>query len=104
MMNETYYGHMLRQKVMDMENKVKDKTYYVKGKVKTLIYQSKYRLHHHKKGNMIDHCISIAAAMFIIAFSLFTAINWLFWLGVISILSNCILLTVTLSKNGGRKG
>ncbi len=98
MMNETYYGHMLRQKGIDIENKIKDKTYYVKGRIKTLICQTKHKLHHHKNGNMVDHYISITIALLIIAISLFTATNWLFWFGVISILGNCILFAFTLSK------
>nr|WP_040207680.1 hypothetical protein [Neobacillus jeddahensis] len=103
MVNESYFGHMLRQKSKDTENKIKEKAYYVKKTVQTSIFQANHRLHHHKKRNGADNCISIAIALFIIVVSLFSATSWLFWLGIVSILSNAVLLIFSLSKNNGRK-
>lgn len=96
--NESYISNMLHQKAKDIKNKIKEKIYYVKNTVQQSISQANHKFHRNKKRNWIDNCVSIAIALLIIAASWLTATNWLFWIGVVSILSNALLLIISLIK------
>lgn len=91
-MNETNISHALHQKVKEIEQKIKKKAYYVKNNMKQSI--SKAKFHSNKKLNHIGYCVSIATALLIIAVSWLNAINWLFWIGILSIISNALLLLI----------
>ncbi|GIN88540.1 hypothetical protein J6TS2_49260 [Heyndrickxia sporothermodurans] len=95
-MNETNISNALHQKVKEMEQKIKEKAYYVKNNMKQSI--SKAKFHYNKKLNRVGYCVSIATALLIITVSWSNAIIWLFWIGVLSIISNALLLIIYLIK------
>lgn len=95
---KVYISNTLYQKAKDIENQIKEKTYYIKNKTKQSISQANYKFHRNKKLNQIGYCVSIFTALLIIAASWLTATNWLFWIGVVSILSNALLLIINLIK------
>lgn len=96
--SESYISNMLHQKAKDTENKIKEKTYYVKNTVRQSISQAKHKFHRNKKLNWVGNCVSIAIALLIIAASWLTATNWLFWIGIASIVSNALLLIINVIK------
>ncbi|PGZ99841.1 hypothetical protein COE51_08395 [Bacillus pseudomycoides] len=91
-------SNMLRQKAKDIENKIKEKAYYVKNRARKSISQVNHKFHRNKKLNRVGNCVSIAIALLIIVTSWLTATNWLFWIGVVSIVSNALLLIINLIK------
>ncbi|MGE7920026.1 hypothetical protein ACQKM9_13980 [Viridibacillus sp. NPDC093762] len=93
--NNAYMSCMLLyQKVKEAEYKLKRKIYYVKNTIKQSVSHAKYKFHRNKKLNRAGSYVSIVIALLIITFSWLTTINWLFWAGVVSILSNAFLLII----------
>ncbi|WP_256216925.1 hypothetical protein [Bacillus sp. 491mf] len=97
-MNKVYLSNALYEKAKETENKMKEKVYYVKNKAQQSISQAKDKFHRNKKRNQIGYCVSIATALLIMAASWLTATNWLFWIGVVSILSNAVLFSISYIK------
>ncbi len=91
-------SNVIYQKVKETENKMKEKVYYVKNTVQHSISQAKDKFHRNKRRNQIGYCVSIATALLIMAVSWLTATNWLFWIGVVSILSNALLYSISFIK------
>lgn len=98
MMSKVYISNTFYQKAKDTENKMKAKVYYVKNTVQHSISQAKDKFHRNKKRNRIGYCVSIATALLIMGVSWQTATSWLFWIGVVSILSNAVLFSISYIK------
>ncbi|PEA52500.1 hypothetical protein CON64_23375 [Bacillus pseudomycoides] len=97
-MSKVYISNAFYDKAKETEKKMKKKVYYVKNTVQQSIYQAKDKFHRNKKRNRIGYCGSIATAVLIMVASWLTATNWLFWLGVVSILSNALLYSISFIK------
>ncbi len=97
-MSKVYMSNVIYQKAKETENKMKEKVYYVKNTVQQSISQAKDKFHRNKKLNRIGYCVSIATALLIMAASWLTATHWLFWIGVVSILSNAVLFSISYIK------
>ncbi|MDP7977738.1 hypothetical protein [Bacillus multifaciens] len=97
-MSKVYVSNIFYQKAKDTENKIKEKVYYVKNTIQQSISQTKDKFYRNKKRNRIGYCGSIATAILIMVASWLTATNWLFWIGVVSILSNALLYCISFIK------
>ncbi|MEI4803785.1 hypothetical protein ACIGHG_08590 [Bacillus sp. NPDC077411] len=97
-MSKVYLSNVFYEKAKETENKMKEKIYDVKNTVQQSISQAKAKFHRNKKRNQIGNCVSIAIALLIMAASWLTATNWLFWIGVVSILSNALLFSISFIK------
>lgn len=97
-MSKVYLSNALYEKAKETENKVKEKVYYVKNRVQQSISRAKNNFHRNKKRNQIGYCVSIATALLIMVTSWQTATHWLFWIGVVSILSNVLLFSISFIK------
>ncbi|MBB2483326.1 hypothetical protein H5P36_24540 [Bacillus sp. APMAM] len=91
-------NHALYQKGKKVKNKVKEKVYYLKNKIKHSISLANYKIHRKNNLNRADNYVSIAIALLIITASWLATIDWLFWVGVLSILSNAFLLIINPIK------
>lgn len=98
-MSKVYISNIFYQKAKDTENKIKEKVYYVKNTIQQSISQAKDKLYRNKKRNRIGYCVSIIIALLIMVASSLTATNWLFWIGVVSIISNAFMFSISFKKD-----
>ncbi|MES5397399.1 hypothetical protein ABU952_14875 [Bacillus amyloliquefaciens] len=87
-------NNMLYRKVKETEDKMKEKSDELKDKIYQFISHAKYKIHCKRKLNRAGNYISIAIGLFILTASWLTAVQWLLWIGVASILSNACLLII----------
>ncbi|MEH7463533.1 hypothetical protein V7166_16020 [Bacillus thuringiensis] len=97
-MSKVYLSNVFYEKAKETENKLKEKVYYVKKKVQESISQAKDKFHRNKKRNRVGNCVSIIIALLIMTVSSLTATNWLFWIGVVSIISNAFMFSISFKK------
>ncbi|ENQ3077118.1 hypothetical protein ACEOWG_000265 [Bacillus cereus] len=98
-MSKVYVSNIFYQKAKDTENKIKEKVYYVKNTIQQSISQTKDKFYRNKKRNRIGYCVSIIIALLIMVASSLTATSWLFWIGVVSIISNAFMFSISFKKD-----
>ncbi|MFJ3389940.1 YtxH domain-containing protein [Lysinibacillus sp. NPDC086135] len=90
------------QKAKDTKQKLKEKVYFMKRKIKKFTYEVKEKFYRNSKINRSGNYVSIIVGFLLLIMSWSVQIEWLIWLSTISIFSNIFLLTIqkysTLSK------
>ncbi|GAB0166648.1 YtxH domain-containing protein [Lysinibacillus sp. CTST325] len=90
------------QKAKDTEQKLKEKVYLMKRKIKKSAYEVKGKFCRNSKNSRTGNYVSIIVGFLLLIISWSSQIKWLIWLSTISIFSNVFLLIIqkysTLSK------
>lgn len=97
-MSKVYLNNTIYGKVKEAEDKIKIKSYEMKDKIHVAISKAKNKIHHQSKLNRVGNYVSIAIALMMINAAWLTEIEWLLWLGLVSVLSNALLLILTPVK------
>lgn len=90
------------QKAKDTKQKLKEKVYLMKRKIKKSTFEVKENFYRNSLINRTGNYLSIIVGFLLLIMSWSVQIKWLIWLSTISIFSNVFLLTIqkysTLSK------
>lgn len=90
------------QKAQDTKQKLKEKVYFIKHKIKKSTFEVKEKFYRNSKINRTGNYVSIIVGVLLLIMSRNVQLEWLIWLSTISIFSNVFLLTIqkysTLSK------
>lgn len=84
------------QKAKDTEQKLKEKVYLMKRKIKKSAYDIKEKFHRKSKISRTGNYVSIMVGFLLLIMSWSAQIEWLIWLSTISIFSNVFLLTTQI--------
>ncbi|MFJ6207156.1 hypothetical protein [Lysinibacillus sp. NPDC092081] len=82
------------QKAKKTEQKLKEKVYLMKHKIKKSTYDVKGKFHRKSKISRTGNYVSIIVGLLLLIISWSAQIEWLIWLSNMSIFSNVLLLAI----------
>ncbi|MEY9974115.1 hypothetical protein ABH966_004524 [Lysinibacillus sp. RC46] len=82
------------QKAKDTKQKLTEKVYLMKRKIKKSAYEVKEKFYRISKISRTGNYVSIIVGFLLLIMSWSTQMEWLIWLSTISIFSNVFLLTI----------
>ena len=82
------------QKAKDIEQKIIEKVYLMKRKIKKSAYYVKEKLRRKSKISRTGNYVSIIVGLLLLLISWNAQSEWLMWLSTTSIFSNVLLLTI----------
>ncbi|MGE7946537.1 hypothetical protein [Lysinibacillus sp. NPDC093688] len=89
--DKSFFYH---QKAKETEQKLKEKVYLMKHKIKKSAYDVKEKFRRKSKISRTGNYVSIIVGLLLLMMSWSTQIEWLIWLSTMSIFSNVLLLTI----------
>lgn len=92
------------QKAKDTKQKLIEKVYFMKRKIKKSTFEVKEKFYRKSNINRTGNYVSIIVGVLLLIMSWYVQIEWLIWLSTISIFSNVFLLTIKGAMNGKGRG